>query len=1035
MTNTTQIMSEYKFIKDYAKWRPEDNRYENWSEAVDRVMDMHHTKYQDKIEGSSRLRELIEYATEAYKDKLILASQRSLQFGGEPTLIKNERMYNCFHKNEEFVTTQGVKSFNDCIDGDIVKVRTHTGAWKDAVVRNYGRQTLNRVVLGRGTNETEVLVTGNHRWILKDGTETDSLKVGDALLKTPNNFKDFDFDHADPLEKLYWCYGFVYGDGTVNNTHSMLRLCGKDTQFEHRFLEMGFKSSSSASLQGDVMVYTGKYKKTSPDPEKDSPEIIRAFVAGYLQADGCKSGNWTEGKMGTRYNSIQSSQEDHIEFIRKCFPIAGVYIISEQDLTGQETNYGVRPTTISFIVIDSLDSPSAAIWRVKSITHYGEDDVWCLEVEDDHSFVMPNGVVTGNCLTSYCDRPIFFQEAMHWLLCGGGVGFSVQKHHVAKIPALTEREEGVKTFQVPDTIEGWSDAFGVLLSSFLSEGNTFPEYKGYRIDFDFSLIRPEGSLISGGFKAPGPDGLRTSLIKVEEILVQAAGRQLKPIEAYDVVMHMSDAVLSGGVRRSATICLFSPDDKEMLNAKIGDWYIKNPQRGRSNNSALLVRGQTSRETFDSLFESVKQFGEPGIVWAESTEVLYNPCVEIGFIPVSPVGESAWQGCNLCEINGGQTGNRDKFFRAIKAATTIGTLQAGFTQFNYCGQETTDTFEHEALLGVSITGWMENPKFLFDEELLREGAEYAKEVNREMAALIGINPAARITCTKPSGNASVLLGTSSGIHPHHAKRYFRNMQGNRNEDVVKAFAEANPKAIETSVWNPSGKDLVLSFPITAPRGSKFKDELEGIKLLDYVKLAQNSWVEYGTNVDLCNHPKLRHNISNTITVDDWDEVQEYVWENQDYFAGISFLSQSGDKDYAQAPFTEVKTAEEILEQYGTASLLASGLIVDALHAFSNDLWLASATLFDEGVDLSIKSSENALQRDWVRRASKFARRYFKNDLKQMTYCLKDVHLLHKWEAVSRSFKAVDWENADIKPTYTDVNTTGAVACSGGVCEIG
>jgi ribonucleoside-diphosphate reductase alpha chain len=641
-----------------------------------------------------------------------------------------------------------------------------------------------------------------------------------------------------------------------------------------------------------------------------------------------------------------------------------------------------------------------------------------------------------NCLTSYCDRVRFFQEAMHWLLCGGGVGFSVQKKHVEKLPKLHPRDKGVKTFVINDSIEGWSDAFGVLLSSYLAEDATFPEYQGYRVDFDYSNIRPEGSLISGGYKAPGPDGLRASVIKVQEILdkVSVEQRKLKPIECYDFVMHMSDAVLSGGVRRSATICVFGKDDPEMMSAKTGDWFIKNPQRGRSNNSVLLVRDEAVKEEFLKIFESVKQFGEPGIVWAETEDVLYNPCVEIGFIPISPSGNSSWQGCNLTECNGGHMSDRESVFRIVKAATILGTLQAGYTDFNYSTQDTIDTFKKEALLGVSITGWMENPKVLFDPELLKEAAEYAKEVNKEVAELIGINPAARVCCTKPSGNASVLLGTSSGIHPHHAKRYFRHIQGNKEEDIVKAFAEANPKAVEESVWSANGKDLVLSFPITAPRGSILRESVSGLELLEYVKLVQNSWVEYGTNVELCNHPKLRHNVSNTITVDDWDATAEYVYENRHHFAGISFLPPSGDKDYAQAPFTEVKTPEKILEEYGTASMLASGLIVDGLHAFNNNLWLACDSVLDRGIDLSNKGSDNLLQRDWVRRVKKFSRRYFKNDLILTTYCLKDIHLLHKWETVTRSFKPIDWLTADIKPKYTDVNTLGAQSCHGGVCDI-
>lgn len=404
------------------------------------------------------------------------------------------------------------------------------------------------------------------------------------------------------------------------------------------------------------------------------------------------------------------------------------------------------------------------------------------------------------------------------------------------------------------------------------------------------------------------------------------------------------------------------------------------------------------------------------------------------MPISPSGKSSFQGCNLTECNGGKMNNRENFFRAIKAATIIGTLQAGYTDFNYSSEDSIETFKHEALLGVSITGWMENSNFLFDEELLKEGAEFAKAVNIEVAELIGIRPAARVTCTKPSGNASVLLGTSSGIHPHHSKRYFRNMQGNKNEDVVRVFSEVNPQAVEDSVWSATGKDYMLSFPIKAPKGSKFKDELKGVKLLEYVKLAQNSWVEYGTTPELGNSPAIRHNISNTITVDNWDEVAEYVWENQNHFAGISFIAESGDKDYPQAPFQEVKTEQEILDEYGTASMFASGLIVDGLHAFNNDLWKACSAVLNREMELSKVNSENVLQLDWIRRAKKFARRYFKNDIQLMTYCLKDLYLLHKWEVVTRSFKPIDWKTADVKPKYTEVSKLGAVACSGGTCEI-
>lgn len=257
-----------------------------------------------------------------------------------------------------------------------------------------------------------------------------------------------------------------------------------------------------------------------------------------------------------------------------------------------------------------------------------------------------------NCSVSHCDRASFFQECMYLLLCGCGVGFSVQSHHIAQLPKIHKRyDKKVKVFTVPDTIEGWADAFGVLLASYFVDGGNFPEYKGWKIHFDFSKIRPKGALISGGFKAPGPEGLRSALVKCEALLDKLVENtheevSINTITAYDFVMHMSDAVLSGGVRRSATICLFDKDDDLMLNAKTGDWFVENPQRGRSNNSVILVRDELTREEWANIMKSVKDFGEPGFIFTANKEFCYNPCVEIGMLPKSEDGESGFQFCNL-----------------------------------------------------------------------------------------------------------------------------------------------------------------------------------------------------------------------------------------------------------------------------------------------------------------------------------------------------------------------------------------------------
>ena len=514
-----------------------------------------------------------------------------------------------------------------------------------------------------------------------------------------------------------------------------------------------------------------------------------------------------------------------------------------------------------------------------------------------------------NCTSSYADRPAFFGEIFYILLCGAGAGFSVQRHHVARLPNVAQRKGQAKIHEVEDSIEGWATALDVLMSSFFVGGGKHPEYEGRRVYFDLSKVRPKGAMISGGFKAPGPEPLRKALDRIEHLIQGAvlSGRAgLKPIEVYDICMHAADAVLAGGVRRSATICLFSPDDQEMISAKTGNWYEENPQRGRSNNSAVIVRGEADRDQFKNIMKSIRQFGEPGFVFVESTEHTFNPCVEIGKYPVWIDPEtnekiSGWQGCNLSEGNGAKCTTKEEFLKVCRAGAILGTLQAGYTDFKFLDSISKKIFDREALIGVSLTGWMNNPEILFNEETLREGAELVKRVNRQVARLIGINPAARTTCVKPSGNASVLLGTSSGIHGDHSPRYIRNVQMNKDTEVARLFAETNPYMVEESVWSTNGTDYVVSFPVIAPKGSLFKRELYGVNLLDKVKLVQNSWIEAGTDESLCVDPTVRHNVSNTVQVanNQWDEVEEYLFTNRESFAGISFISATGDKDFNQA----------------------------------------------------------------------------------------------------------------------------------------
>ena len=958
-----------------------------------------------------------------------------------------------------------------------------------------------------------------------------------------------------------------------------------------------------------------------------------------------------------------------------------------------------------------------------------------------------------NCLFSYINRPRFFQDYCYSLLAGCGVGFSVQTHHVDMLsPIISLHQDIAKTFQIPDSIEGWSDAIGVLISAYMTGEVPFPEYQGFgsNVEFDYSLIRPEGSPISSGRKAPGPAPLRMAIELSREILIQAMGRKLRPIEAYDIAMHIANAVISGGVRRSATIALFSKEDEEMAQAKTGNWFEENPQRGRSNNSAVLVRDETSFEDFMKCFENTKQFGEPGFLFVKSKENGTNPCqpanatlltpngistmgqikegdliwsqqgwtrvikkwstgikevysfntpagsflgtenhrvlceekkievkdsygidtltgpvglvneidqsfvidglvlgdgtvhrasnnlvllcigekdkdyfldpvssflkdrregigpytyeintritaeelphtyarvipdryfyageqekcsflrglfsangsvvanrityktasallvkqlqimlssigilsyittnkskkVEfsngiysckesydlnisrdkniflrrIGFIQeykntklklisniqsssykyiyeitsreyidkeevfdimVDNTSHTYWTGgvnvsncneiglyptieldgkteygfaaCNLSEINGKYSKTPEDFYNQCKWATVLGTLQAGYTNFPYMGRVTEEIIRREALLGVSITGIMDRPHILLDPEILQKGAQFCREVNELVATKLGINPAARITCVKPSGSASLLLETASGVHPHHAIRYFRRVQANRNEPFLKFYKQANPRAVEQSVWDPNNVTEVITFPCQVPKGARVKNQLTALQFLEQIKLVQENWVLPGTTPQRGAAVGINHNVSNTVNVapHEWDDVARYIYDNKEYFTGISLLPTSGDKDYPQAPLAAVPYPSEMSQEYGPAAMFASGVIESAMSAFNNNLWDACAKY------LSTKEG-NLEQQAWFAKADRFAGRYFDNDKTKMVSCLKDCYNLKLWEDLVREHRSIDW-NA-IPDDDGDVNYAGDAACAGGACQV-
>lgn len=674
-----------------------------------------------------------------------------------------------------------------------------------------------------------------------------------------------------------------------------------------------------------------------------------------------------------------------------------------------------------------------------------------------------------NCSSTYVDRVQVFEEIMYLLLCGAGTGYSVQHIHTEQLPIPKgfDNTKQSEKFLIPDTIEGWAEAVGKLMTAYY--------YGGADIEFDYSAIRPKGAYIRGGFKAPGPDPLRQAIEKVHHIVNRIKGRKLRPFELHYIICICANSVVTGGVRRSAMISIFDVDDAEMASCKTGNWISTMPELCRSNNSAAILP-DTSKEAFDAIYENTKMYGEPGFVFIDSPWFVYNPCGEVGMYPrvqdENGDWHSGWGFCNLAEINGGKVKTEQDFYDACEAASVICTLQAGYTNFRVLEKWSQKIAERDALIGIGITGLCENPDILFNADIQKRGAEIVKEVNQKVARMIGINPAARCTVVKPSGNSSQLLGTLSGITPGHARHYIRHIQAADTEQAIQEWMKVNPDMVEDSVWAPD-REKVIAFPVTLPEGALLKQNLTAIDFLKFVLLTKRNWIEFGTNFDhpsTKENPRLRMNVSNTCTVrpEEWGEVREFLWEHRDEFGGISLLSSFGDLDYPQAPYTEVLDETELAKRYGAGAILSSGLIVDAQDVFK-DVWEAcnaatglAPNLLDitdkEISDFVVKNIKDGRflvdidgvcfsdvncvidylkrrverRKDWVRRFNSFADKYMDGDRVKTSYCLKHVNAYHKWQLICRmkpvSYDNIEWEEPKLKEAGSEI----ATACAGGAC---
>ena len=506
-----------------------------------------------------------------------------------------------------------------------------------------------------------------------------------------------------------------------------------------------------------------------------------------------------------------------------------------------------------------------------------------------------------NCAFAPMDDWRVFSEIMFLLLGGTGVGYSVQQHHVDALPEIRKpSSDKTRRFLIGDSIEGWADAVSVIVKAYF--------FGGSKPVFDFRDIREKGArLVTSGGKAPGPQPLKECLIKIEGILdSKKDGEKLKPIEVHDIVCHIADAVLAGGIRRAALICLFSANDEQMISCKSGAWWETNPQRGRANNSAVLMRHKITKDYFMDLWKRIEASGagEPGIYLSNDKDWGTNPCCEIALRP--------FQFCNLCEVNVSDVVDQTDLNERVKAASFIGTLQAGYTDFHYLRPIWQRTTEKDALIGVSMTGIGSGAVLKLD---MKESAKVVKAENRRVAEILKINVSARTTTVKPAGTTSLALGTSSGIHAWHNDYYIRRVRVGKNESMYTHLLINHPELIEDEYFRPHDT-AVIGIPQKAPDTAIFRTE-SPIQLLERVKKVHGEWIKPGHRSG-----NNSHNVSATISIreHEWKAVGEWMWENKEFYNGLSVLPYDGGT-YIQAPFEDCtkERYEELLKTLSDVDL--------------------------------------------------------------------------------------------------------------------
>ncbi len=508
-----------------------------------------------------------------------------------------------------------------------------------------------------------------------------------------------------------------------------------------------------------------------------------------------------------------------------------------------------------------------------------------------------------NCAFLPIDSFTAFSEAMFLLLGGTGVGFSVQKQNVKQLTPRKEKKESYIYIEIEDSIEGWADAIRECVVGVM---------EGYTVKFDYDKIRPKGTILkTSGGRAPGHEPLKNCIENITDLLEThiGVGDSLKPIHAHDIMCYLGDAVLSGGIRRSAMISLFDPDEDDLITCKSGDWYLEHPHRAMANNSVVFDRATVTKEDFNRVWEKTKnqRYGEPGFYFTNDVTWGTNPCCEIAL--------QNFQFCNLCEVSVSDNSEEYPIADRVVMAAFLGTLQATYTDFHYLRPIWKETTEKEALIGVSMTGVGSGEIMSHDLEYY---ADLVKWTNQKWAKVLGINPAARTTCVKPAGTSSLVLGTSSGVHAWHNDYYIRRQRVNKSEPLYQYLSIMHPELIEECASEAEQeKDLaIIRTPVKAPEGAIVRHET-ALEFLERVKKFSTEWVKPG-HINGVNS----HNVSATVSIreDEWDTVGEWLWDNRENYNGISVL-QYDVGGYVQAPHEDCdkETYERLMKSMVTVDL--------------------------------------------------------------------------------------------------------------------